>query len=306
MKRTYNVDAVAFNPVKSTIIDEECKHVQHHPPYPYSHPHPPVFWGPAPPYHPVPPPPPYYQQGYWRPPPPILSVQPPLLEAAQPISSGNSNVKVEIIEKRDQEIQTDTIKEDVVVEEKEHEVKKRCNCRCIHTDVYPIPKSYSPEEANLWKKIRPPTKLARVSNVLCVGEPNDLAFVRNTMLEHKFKLEKENITDTNYYIKSVKTPETDPSYIGFQVYYKNDNIMPYKTVIYLKNRTKIQEYDTDHNCRLKSKIMVCKDKKISCKQTFDYAKKEKTLEVMDLETFEVKHIEVLTGQCWLENDFKFR
>jgi hypothetical protein len=118
------------------------------------------------------------------------------------------------------------------------------------------------------------------------------------MLEHKFKLEKEIITDNNYYIKSVKTSETDPAYIGFQVYYKNDNIMPYKTIIYLKNRTKIQEYDTDHNCRLTSKIMICKDKKIICKQIFDYTKKEKTLEVT--------HIEVLTGQCWLENDFKFR
>lgn len=204
------------------------------------------------------------------------------------------------------EIQTDPIKEEVRVEEEiEPEVKKRCNCTCIHTDIYPIPKSYTPEEATLWKKIRPPAKLNRVSNTLCIGEPDDLSFVRSNMLQYKFKLTKVKITDNTYYIKSVRTPETDPAFMDFQIYYRDDNQMPYKTYMRQRSTTKIQEYDVDNNCRLMSKITIPKDKKKIYKQTFDYVKKQKLLEVTDSETHEVLHTEILTGECWLDNDFKY-
>ncbi len=268
----------------------------------------PALLGPEPPY---PYPPPHHQYPMQMPvfggshpqPQPIL-VTKSKSEEKQPIQ------KIEVLEikkvTRDMEIQTDPIKEEKKQEVKEQEVKKRCNCRCIHTDVYPIPKGYSPEEATLWKKIRPPTKLARISNTLCVGEPDDLSFVRSNMLLHKFKLNKVKITDNTYYIKSVKTPETSPEFMDFQIYYRDDNQMPYKTFVRLRTMSKIQEYDVDHNCRLTMKVTIPKDKKKIYKQTFDYENKQKLLEVTDSETHEVLHTEMLTGECWLENEFIYR
>lgn len=264
----YNVHAKPFNP-KEALKDEGNDEKLHRHPHPMHH----IPW-----YPPHPHPHPYYTHM------PVL------------VSRVPQNPKIEILEpkKITREIgtQTETIKE-------ESEVKE-------HFDSYPIPKGYNTEEATLWKKICPSAKLARVDNTLCVGEPDDLTFVRMNMIQYKFKLMKEIITDNTYYIKSVRTPETNPLFMDFQIYYRNDNQMPYKTYIRLKNMTKIQEYDVLHNCRLTSKITIPKGKKKIYKQTLDYVKKQKLLEVTDSETHEVLYTDILKGECWFENDFNYR
>ncbi len=318
---SYNPKAKPFNPNR-TLKDEFEKVESVHPVHPVHHMQPiqPVYH-----VHPMQPmhqhhyPHPYlYPHHYPYPhqPMPVPAFEPPIRgDISDPkMSSKSSPPKIEVLETkkvtRDVEIQTEPIKEEklpeIEVKEKEQTVKKHCNCRCVHSDTYPIPKGYSPEEAALWKKIRPSTKLTRVSNTLCVGEPGDLSFVRMNMLQYKFKLSKQNITDNKYFIKSVKTPETSPEFMDFQVYYHDDNQMPYKTFIRLRTMSKIQEYDVEHNCRLTSKITIPKESKKIYKQTFDYVKKQKLLEVTDSETHEVLHTEMLTGECWLENEFIYR
>jgi len=194
-------------------------------------------------------------------------------------------------------------------------VGPKCTCincsNCVYKVAYPVPTGYNAEEAVLWKKISPPHGLERLSAYLCAGEPHDLATIREAMTKYKFKLNKFEVSDDDYYISSEKTDETSPDMISFQLYYHKENKIPYRFNIRGKNiMQKMYEYDKKTN-KILSKTHFFTSKSSppqKCKliMTFNYDKKEQTLEVTELDTHTVIHTEILTGECWFENHFRYR
>jgi hypothetical protein len=188
----------------------------------------------------------------------------------------------------------------------EPRITKACSCKCMHSETYQIPKGFNLSEATLWDQLRPSKTQIRISSTLCVGEPEGLSFVRHQMINHKFKLTKEVITENNYFIKTVPIETTHPEFEDFRIYYRKGRSMPYKIYIRGKNLTTIEEYDLEDNCKTIVRNRMSNERNRSYKQTFNYKKKERKLEVFNMETHELIHTEVLLGEFWLEDSFKYR
>ncbi len=331
----FNVAAKEFNPNKE--IKEDLDWEQRNPDYVYippQHAHryygpPPPYWGPPPPSHWGPPqPPPPSRWGpqplqYWGPPP-----------------SSSQHLKVELLGEEDSKeivpvVQKKAVKEDepdseprldpgeelsvvqkMIAGQPKADKKtksEQCKCincsKCVNRIKYDVPSHYNAEEKLLWKKICPPKELERISPYLCEGEPAEMALIREAMLNHKFKLNKFQISDDEYYISSEKTKETSPDMITFQLHYYKYHIIPYKFTIRGDNiMHKTYEYDTK-TFKIISKIHITthlKGPRKIYKMTYDYDNKKKTLEVSEYDTHIVIHTEEVTGECWFENDFKYR
>ncbi len=320
-------------------VPPQHAHRYYGPPPPYWGPPPPSHWGPPPPSHWGPPQPPPYSGNkplYWGPPP--SSTQPlkvELLEESEEIvpvvhtpatrpvlkaeKLGAVQKKAVKEDEPDSEPRLDPGEELLVVQKKIVDVPKvktkseKCKCincsRCVNRIKYDAPSNYNTEEKLLWKKISPPKELERISPYLCEGEPVEMALIREAMINHKFKLNKFQISDDEYYISSEKTKETSPDMITFQLHYYKYHIVPYKFTIRGENiMHKTYEYDPK-TFKIISKIHITthlKGPRKIYKMTYDYDNKKKTLEVSEYDTHIVIHTEEVTGECWFENDFKYR
>ena len=210
--------------------------------------------------------------------------------------------------RRDADVQTDSVplRRDAEIQtDPEFGSKKTCICECIHSEKYLIPKGYKKDEAALWDQLRPQIKQKRITHTLCVGEPEGLSGIRSRMITDTFKLAKEVLTPNTYCIKSVRTDQTNPDFEDFKVYYRNDHPMPYKTSIRTKHYLRVEEYDLEDNCRTVIRNCISDKKNKSYKQSWNYKKEERKLEVFDNDTLELLHTEVLSGEYWLENSFTY-
>jgi len=163
-------------------------------------------------------------------------------------------------------------------------------------ETYPIPKGFRREEAALWDRLR--SSGAQL-------EPDAYLTVRSYMLTDKFKLAKEIITPHIYCIKSVRTPETSPHFEDFKLYYHNSHKMPYKLYVCGAKLITIEEYDHENDCKTIIRTRISKEKRKSYRQTFDHKMMKRTLEVFELYTNNILYTEVLSGEFWLENAFKY-
>ncbi len=333
-KSRFNISAKEFNP-DDIINDHTNRPLPHYrgpAPVLYTGPAPPPphHWGPPPPaphYWGPPPPPPHYwgpppPPHYWGPPPPPphfrgTVVHPPHLkvEVLEDGSHDADDLKIVPVDQNESTV-AKAIKEDEelpVVQKESADKKEKCKCincsKCLYRFNYDVPSNYSAEEKLLWKKISPPKELERISPYLCEGEPAEMALIREAMINHKFKLNKFQISDDEYYITSEKTKETSPDMISFQLHYHKYHIIPYKFTINgdnIMHKTYVYDPKT-YKIILKIHITThLKGPRKIYKMAYDYDNKKKTLEVSEYDTHCIIHKEEVTGECWFENDFKYR
>ena len=153
------------------------------------------------------------------------------------------------------------------------------------------------EEAALWNQLR-------YSGA--AKEPDGLSIVRYQMKKFKFSLKKEILSTNTYCIQSVRTSSTSIGFEDFRLYYRIGQTLPYKIYINGRKFSVIEKYDLEDNCKTIIRNCMSHSKRKCYKQTFNYKKKERTLEVYDMDTYEIIHKEVLCGDYWLEDEFKYR